>query len=71
MLDMLLPLHFYFFHSFYFIIFYFGYQAANIHSPSLRGSIIAARISVQSEPHSHTEYVKFEPSLYTKGIGIQ
>jgi len=26
---------------------------------------------VQSEPHSHTEYVNFEPSLYTKGIGTQ
>jgi hypothetical protein len=26
---------------------------------------------VQSEPHSLTEYVKFEPSLNTKGNGTQ
>jgi hypothetical protein len=64
MLDMLLFILFSF-------IFYLGLQAANIHPPSLRGTCIAARISVQSEPHSDTEYVNFEPSLYTIGIVTQ
>ncbi len=67
MLDMLLFITFIFF----FLFFYLGLQAANIHPPSLRGTCIAARILVQSEPHSHTEYVNFEPSLYTIGIVTQ
>ena len=47
-----------------FSLFYVGLKAANIHSPScLRGSLQSLRMLVQSEPHSHTEYVHFEPSL--------
>ncbi|MDN5868668.1 MAG: hypothetical protein L0H55_14890, partial [Candidatus Nitrosocosmicus sp.] len=41
-------------------------QAANIHSPSILGSLIAAQGSmVQSEPRSHPEHVNFEPSQHT------
>ena len=33
--------------------------------------IATSQDTVQSEPHSHTEYVNFEPSQHTKGINTQ
>ena len=70
MLDMLLSIHFYFFHSFLF--YFFIWLTGGKHPFTLLYEKYYSHSDmVQSEPHSHTEYVNFEPSLNTKGISTQ
>jgi hypothetical protein len=51
-----------FFFHILFLSFSLGLKAANIHPPSFGVLVQPLRMLVQSEPHSHTEYVHLEPS---------